>query len=219
MWLLALLAVVMVINVPFGWTLWTRHQIDQHGVTTQAAVADDGDRTVAVPADDPQAWYVAYRLPPGVDAEQRLYSTEVERATFEEATETGRIEVSHLPGEPGRHVVEGQVVHRFAYVLVGLADLALLAMGLLYVFVGRRQAKDLLLEALADVERCPPSWTVTELGDDEWLITGEVVELFDDGLAMETRDGRRVRVRLGKFRNEVGHQQPARVRGREVASF
>lgn len=218
-WLLGLLVVVLLVNVPFGWTLWTRYQLEQHGLTTEAIVSDDPERTVAVPEDDPRAWYVAYRLPRELDAQQRLYSTEVERAAFEKARETRRIGLTFLPEHPERHMVEGQVVHRLGYVLVGFADLALLAMALLYVFVGRRQAKDLLLEALADVERCPPAWTMTDLGDDEWLITGEVVELFDDGLALETQAGKRVLVRLGEFHNEVGHQQPARIWGREVGSF
>jgi len=219
LWLLGLLAIVLLINVPFSWSLWTRYQLDRHGLTTQAVVEDDPERTVAVPADDPQAWYVAYRLPRDLDDEQLLRSTQVERAVFEEATVSGQVEITYLPDDPVTHLVEGQVTHRLAYVLVGFADLALLAMGLLYVFVGRRHERDLLLEALADIERCPPSFTMTELGDDEWLITGEVVELFDDGLALETRDHKRVRVRLGAFHSEIGHQQAARVHGREVSSF
>lgn len=219
LWLFGLVAVALLINLPFAWTLWTRHQLAQEGVRAQAVVEPEGERTVAVPEDDPEAWYVGYRLPSELDPEQKLHSTQVEEDAFDEATSTGRIAVTHLPDDPGTHLVEGQVTHRLAYVLVGFADLALLAMALLYVFVGRKQERDLLLEALADVERCPPSWTMLELDDDEWLVTGEVTELFDDGLALESRGGKRVRVRLGEFHNEIGHQQPARVRGRAVDSF
>lgn len=219
LWLLGFVAVVLVINLPFAWTLWTRYQLAQEGVTTQAVVEQDPERTLGVPEGDPQAWYVAYRLPEDLDPAQDLHSTEVERAVFDDATATGEVEVTYLPDDPRTHVVEGQVFHRLAYVLVGFADLALLAMLLLYVFVGRKQGKELLLEALGDVERCPPSWTMTELDDDEWLVTGEVAELFDDGLVIVSREGRRVRVRLGQWHNEIGHQQPARVRGRAVDSF
>jgi hypothetical protein len=219
LWLFGLVAVALLINVPFGWTLWTRYELAQHGVPGHAVVEPQGERTVAVPEDDPQAWYVGYRLPPELDPQQSLYSTQVEQAAFEEATSSGRVPITYLADDPGTHLVEGQVTHRLAYVLVGFADLALLAMALLYVFVGRKQEKDLLLEAVADVERCAPSWTMLELDDDEWLVTGEVTELFDDGLALESRGGKRVRVRLGRFTNEIGHQQPARVRGRAVDSF
>lgn len=219
LWLFALVAVALLINLPFGWTLWTRYELAQDGVTGHAVVEPEGERTVAVPEDDPKAWYVGYRLPRELDPEQKLYSTQVEEAAWEEATSSGQVPITYLADEPGTHLVEGQVTHRLAYVLVGFADLALLAMALLYVFVGRKQEKDLLLEALADVERCPPSWTMLELVDDEWLVTGEVTELYDDGLALESRDGKRVRVRLGEFHNEIGHQQSARVRGRAVDSF
>lgn len=213
-WLVGFVVLVLLVNVPLAYSLWTRFRLDRAGESTYATILPESDGTTGVPSERPTAWFVAYRLPEDVEPRQQEYAVEVDEATYDEATSAGRVRVVYLPDKPSSHLVDGQVTHALGYWLVGLADLALLLIGLLYAFVGRRQDKQLRLVALAAPERCPPAWTLSQVGDDEYVVTGEVVAVEDDAIVVETQEGRRVRVELAGFGTDIGHQQPVRVRGR-----
>lgn len=209
-WVLCLIIVTLLINLPIANTAWVRYQVSHSGVETTATV----ERAEGVPADDPGAWFLLYSLPEDVDPERRQFNTEVDKETYEEALASNRVRVTYLEDNPGAHVVEGQVTRRFGLVMVALADVVLLLMGLLYLFLGRRQNLPLQLLATADVRRCRPSWTLTKLDHDEYVATGEIVDVADDAIVLETEGGRRVRLVLADQRNDVGFQQPAEIRGR-----
>jgi hypothetical protein len=72
------------------------------------------------------------------------------------------------------------------------------------------------IEALGDVERCPPGAAYEEEGDDGVvLVRGEVVGLEPDELVLDLGD-REVVVILDGHANPVGRQEAAQVRGRLV---
>jgi hypothetical protein len=209
-WVLALVAVTLLINVPIANTAWVRYRLASEGLETTATV----HKAEGVPKDDPGAWFVRYSLPENIDPEGRQFSTEVDKQTFEEAKASEEVTVTYLDGKPRAHVVEGQVTRRFGLFLVGLADVVLLLMFLLYFFFGRKQDAPLALLATADVRRCAPSWTLRPVGKDEYVATGEIVDIAGDVIVLETEGGRRVRLVLGDHTNDLGYQQPAEIRGR-----
>ncbi len=211
-WVLCLIVVTLLINVPIANTAWVRYQVANSGVETQATV----EAAEGVPEDDPGAWFLLYSLPDDVDPEGREFNTEVDKETYEEALASKTVTVTYLEDDPGAHVVEGQVTQRFGLVMVALADVVLLLMGLLYLFFGRRQDRPLELLATADVRRCRPSWTLVKLSHEEYVATGEIVEAADGAIVLETEGGRRVRLVLGDHTNDVGFQQPAEIRGRAL---
>src|SRR5688500_12234976 len=112
----------MLINLPVAHSTWTRHRIAQDGIITTVEVLD----AEGVPDDDPEVYFVTYRFDEDIDEEQNEYNSEVDEEAFTTARTSNQLQVRYLDGDPGAHVVEGEVRHRFVLVLLALGDLALL---------------------------------------------------------------------------------------------
>ncbi|WP_372728749.1 hypothetical protein [Nocardioides sp.] len=211
--LLLVALLVLMINLPLVHSTWLDWRVDRAGVEVEAEVTGVG---VLPPESDPH-YVVAFRFPAEVDPDRTIWNTEVDRATYDEAVAEDVVQVRVLPGRPAAYEVEGQVpAGRVGLVVTVLADLALLAVGVLFWrFRGRLRAP-LRAVAVEDVERCRPGVALDRLdGDGLYLIRGEVVEILDDEIVLDLGD-RAVHVELAGHRNPVGHQQPAQVRGHLV---
>lgn len=211
-WAVALL--VAVVNLPLVHSLWTSTRLDAEGERVTVTVVESAELP---PRDDPH-WWVAFRYPEAVDPDQRSWPVELERGTWEAVVARGSMDVVVLPGQPAAYEVAGEVPRRLG-LLVTLGANAIIVVVVLLAWRFRRGGPGAPAEervrALGDVERCRPgaAWSV----DDDGLVEvrGEVVEVRDDGLVLDLGD-RLVTVELDGHRNPVGHQQPARVRGRLV---
>ncbi|WP_067430216.1 hypothetical protein [Nocardioides jensenii] len=208
--LVAVVVLLFLINLPLGHLWWTSHRLDTDGQTTTAAV----DEAKQVGGGDSVRYFVTFTLPRDVDPEEQTYSEEVDRSTFLGAKDTKTIEVTYLVGKPSANRTVGQVPPGdVALLLTGLADLAVLMMFALMIWVRRHDVLELL--ATTDVVRCKPEDLIEDLEGGQLLVRGDVMEINDDDILMICR-GKKVRVILCGFANPVGHQQPAEARGRKV---
>lgn len=209
--LLLLVVLAAVVNLPLVHGSWTDRQVRRDGVDVTATVVDE---QVVRPGDDP-TYVVVIALPADLDPTQVRYRVVVDRATYDVAVTEGTLEARALPDRPSAFLVEGQQVSRLAWWITLLADLIILAIGLmLWRFGGRRGPPRLRLVAVADVELARPGGLLERDGK-LWVVSGEVVERGADRLVLDA-DGERVEVDLAGHANPVGYQQPARVRGRAV---
>lgn len=115
------LAVVLV-NLPMVRAAYSDWRLDTHGqptiatVTDSRAVDDDGDRR----------YFLAYQLSEDADPEQRAYTAEVDRSTYQRARSSEELEVSFVPGHPTSNRATGRVdPGNLALYLTIAADLAL----------------------------------------------------------------------------------------------
>lgn len=111
-YVLLLLLVVALVNLPLVHSTLRHRQVDQEGVTTTAEVV--AKRTFGSD-DDPHywvSWVFDEAIDEGVDGEQRPWSAEVDRATYAEARQGAQIDVRVVPGEPSAHEVSGAVRSR-----------------------------------------------------------------------------------------------------------
>ena len=207
-----LLLVVAMVNLPLVHSTLRHRQIEQQGVTTTAEVV--GKRTYGS-AEDPHhwvSWVFDEDVEEGVDGQRRPWSAEVDEATYAAATEGSRIRVRVVPGEPSTHEVEGAVRSRAGLWSTLVADgLIVLVAALLWGY--RRRHRVPVVEAVTDLALAKPGSRWEDLGDGTAWLTGEVVEKEPRAVELEV-EGRRVRVVLGPHACPVGHQQPARVRVR-----
>lgn len=211
MWLFTFVFLALLINGPIAHSAWTRHQIAEDGITTDAEVVS----AEGVPNDDPTLYFVTFKFEREIDPEQREFNVEVDEATYHSARTSKQIRVRYLEDDPGANVVEGQVERKFQLVLVALADVALLVFLLLYLKFGRTGGP-LRLLATSDIERTQPGFALSQVSGDEWVVQGEIVKIVDDVVTMVSEGGRHVQVTLGEHANLVGYQQPCQVRGREL---
>lgn len=205
---LTLLVIALLVNLPVAHSAWTSYRLDSVGVEASATVLE----TEALPpgADD-QRYFVAYRLPESTDPEQRRFGAEVDLATYTRAMNTGVVEVVVLPGDAGENRPVGAVPgSRLVWGLTIAADLALLAVAALMVWVRRTQ--DFVLVATEDVTACSPLERVEDLGGGEYVVCGDVFSVGDDEVVLAVQH-RRIRVLLGDHASTVGHREPARARG------
>ena len=210
--LLLLVVLAVVVNLPLVHGSWTDRQVRRDGVEVTVAVLDE---QVVRPGDDP-TYLVVITLPAELDPARVRYRVVVDRTTYDAAVAQGTLEVRVLPDRPSAFLVEGQQVSRLAWWITLLADLIILAIGLmLWRFGGRRGPPRLRLVAVADVELTRPGGLLERDGE-LWVVSGEVVERGADRLVLDA-GGERVEVDLAGHANPVGYQQPARVRGRAVA--
>lgn len=200
------------ITLPVAWSAWNGWRLDKVGVRTDAVVAD----THGVPQEDPERFFVRYTLPQ--DAEERggSYIAQVDRSAWEAARASQKIPATYLQGKPGVNRVDGQVTNRLGLWMTIVADLALAAMLVLAMKFRPVREKQLVLLAGADVVRTRLEAGVVDDGT-EYVVRGEVVKIGDGEIVLYVGPDREVRVVLGEYRNPVGYQQPAEVRGRRIA--
>ncbi|MEI5673354.1 MULTISPECIES: hypothetical protein [unclassified Nocardioides] len=210
--LMLVAVVLLMVNLPLAHSTWLRWQLERSGVEVTA-------RVVADTVQDGRS-YVGFALPEDVageqlDEDERGWTVEVSEDVREQAVAAGEIEVRVLPERPSSYAVEGEVRGSGALVVTLVADVLLLAGGLLLWRYRQGIRPELRLVAHGDVERCPPGAVLDRLEGDEYVVAGEVESIADDRLVLQVA-GRRVVVELAGHHNPVGHQQSARVRGRMV---
>lgn len=209
--ILMVVALLLLITLPALWSGWNAWRLDRVGVETAATVSG----TSAVPKKDPEKFFVRYYLPQDADPRRGQYIARVSEEAWQEAKASESIEVTYLEGHPGVNRVAGQVASRFVLWLTVLGDLALLAMLALALRFRPAREKPLVLLATADVVRTRPGFAVEEDGI-EHVVRGDVVRIGEGEVVLHVGEGREVRVVLGEYRNPVGYQQPAEVRGRRL---
>jgi hypothetical protein len=211
--LLALVFVAALINLPLAHHAWTDYRLDSAGLDVTADVV----RTEAVPDErDARQFFVTFRMPRDADPERREFVSEVDRPAYDRARSTRTISVEYLQGSPNANRVAGSVERRIGLWMTLMGDLALLVILGLMLTVGRGRRDGLVLLADADPVRCPPGGAVEAIGQDEYVVRGEVVRIADGEVVLDTGGGRQVTVVLGDFVNPAGYQQPVEVRGRAL---
>jgi hypothetical protein len=201
--------IAFLINFPMAHSTYLRWQIERSGVDVVAEVTEtdevDGDLLVVftVPGDG--------RREPFEGA-----VAEVDAETYDEARETGQLDIRVLRDDGGSFTVEGQVTSRTGLVITLLADLFLVAMVVLMLRFRAVMRVELVLRAIQDLERCPPGSRLERLSGLRYVVVGEVAELGGDEVVLDLGD-RRVRVLLDGYANPAGYQQPVRATGYMVA--
>lgn len=209
--ILMVVALLLLITLPALWSGWNSWRLDRAGVTTEATVTN----TSALPRTEPDSFFVRYYLPEDADPRRGQYIARVSRSAWTEAKADGTIEATYIEGHPGVNRVAGQVTSHFGLWLTVIGDLALLAMLALALKFRPTRERPLVLLATADVVRTRPGFSVEEDGV-EHVVRGDVVRIGEGELVLHVGEGREVRVVLGEYRNPVGYQQPAEVRGRRI---
>ena len=208
-----LLVVVLVafINLPLLHSTWTRWQVDRNGTDIVAEVVET--RVLGEEAD-PSYW-LEFRFPESIDPDRVLWTAQVDRETFDEASAQRSVEVRVLEDRPAAHVVEGQVRNRVGLLITLIADAILLAILLLVWRARPTRPVPIRIAAIGDVERCPPGGVLEQIEGDLYLVRGEVTGIDGDEIVLDAGE-RDVLVILDGHINPVGYQQPAEVRGRIV---
>lgn len=203
---LVVLVLVVFINLPAAHSTWQRWQVDRSGVETTGEVV----RTERMG----EGYWLSFRYPEEVDAEQSQWPAEVDRETWDRARETGTIGVRHLEGRPSAYEVDGQQRHWAGLLTTAIADAVLLLVLLMvWRFGGRRRPLPMRMAAIGDVERCPPGDLLEQVEGDLYVVRGEV-SVIEDGEVWLEVEGQDVIVILDGHTNPVGYQQPAQVRAR-----
>ncbi len=197
---------LLLLTFPLVSTILTRARVERSGVDVTATVVEAGQKG--------DSYLVAFRFPEEVDPDQRQYSAEVERASYEEAKETKQIRVRVLEGRPEAHLVDGEIHSKAPFWFVLVADAIVLLVGLWWVRVGRRRPPVRMralgpLEPAADedtgsLERVP--------NEDIYEAVGTLLSA-DDAEAVLDLGERRVVVALDGHPNPLEVGSPARVRG------
>lgn len=132
--LLLLLAVV--VNLPLLHQAWQHRQLDRDGLDVTAEVTDTD---VLRPDSADPVYVLRFRLPESVDPSGQTWPADVDRSTYEAAEQSKRIEVRVQPGEPGNQEVAGATRSALGYVVIGVVDVIVLALGLLLWAHARRR--------------------------------------------------------------------------------
>ncbi|CAI9402395.1 hypothetical protein [Nocardioides sp. T2.26MG-1] len=200
-----LLLLAVVVNLPLVHSTWTDARVESAGVEVTATVVehDDGSRRLA------------FRFPTDIDADQRTWSAEVDDTTYDDAVESGAIEVRVLEDDPSAYRVSGAVESRVPLVVTIVADVVLLILIMLMWRFGGRMRARLRAVALGDVERCAPEILLERLHAEDYLVRGEVLEVGPDRVVLDLGN-RTIEVLLDGHLNPVGHQQAAQVRARMI---
>jgi hypothetical protein len=202
---------MVLITFPVIWGAWNSWRLDTVGVETQAEVT--GTDTLPPSSPRPDRFFIRYHLPSDADPQHAQYTAEVDEQTYDAAKSTGQVHASYLAGNPGANVIDGQVSNRVMLWLVLAADLSMLGVLALALKFGERPEQQLVLLATGDVVRCKPDFAVEQDGEN-YVVRGDIVAIGTGEFTIHVGAGRDVRVVLGEYRNPVGHQQPAEVRGR-----
>lgn len=198
--------VLVLINLPLAHYLWTDYRLDTAGVRTEVEVV------VAEEVGSEPRYLVTWRFTEEVRDGGGEVISEVTRGAFLEAQRTDRLLVEYLPGDPSTHRAVGEPGNGRAPWVVTLLGNGVFGVILLLMLWGRRQVR-MRLEATADLVRCKPPESISELPDGEIVVRGEVLRI-EDGLVVLRCQGKEVTVLLGAFENPIGYQQFAEARGR-----
>jgi hypothetical protein len=207
--ILLILVLVVFVNLPAVHSTWQRWKVERSGVGTTATVVQTEERD--------GGYWLSFEYPPSVDlgdVEVGRWPAEVDRATWEDARESGEIGVRYLEGRVSAYEVDGQQYHWAGLVTTGIFDAILVVIVLLARRFGRRRRPlPLRVAAIGDVERCAPGGLLEQVEGDLYVVRGEVAAIEGDEVLLDLGD-QDVWVILDGHRNPVGYQQPAQVRGR-----
>lgn len=205
--MLFVVAMLVLLTFPLASSLWTRARLERSGQVVVGTV-------VRAEVDGGRRW-IGYTLPEEIDPDQRGWTAEVDRATYDLAERSERIDVRVLPGNPQARRVQGQIDSRVGLVATGVADAIVLGVGLLWVRVGRRRPpvrlwaqRDLEPVEADDVDVGTLARTVGEV----YEAVGEVTSAADDEVALHVGD-RVVLVTLAGHANPVEVGSVARASG------
>lgn len=201
---------VLMINLPVLHSTWTQSKVERSGVDVVATVTD---HRVLSP-NDPE-YFLVFHFDEEVDPDQTSWTAEVDRATYDDAVASSRLDVRVLKDQPSAYQVEGEVTHHLALITTLFADAILLIMGLLFLRFRANLRPQLVLRAVEDVTRCPPGPVLDKAGGGLHVVCGEVSAIEGDEIVLDLGD-RSVRILLDGHHNPVGYQQAARVTGRMV---
>lgn len=202
--LLLLLFLAVVVNLPLLHSTWTDSRVEANGVDVTATVTDQTDQDGA---------WVSFTFPEDIDPDQKTWHAEVDQETYDEAQRTGELQVRVLEDDPAAFHVEGQAESSIVLVFTLVADLILLLVFVLLWRSSGRLRGQLRAIALEDVERGGADVLLERLQGEEYLISGDVLEM-EPGRVVLDLGNRRVVVLLDGHVNPVGYQQSARVRAR-----
>lgn len=202
--LLLLVFLAVVVNLPLLHSTWTDSRIEANGVDVTATVVDESSR---------DGNWLAFTLPESVDPDQVTWHVEVEQETYDEAERTGELQVRVLEDDPAAFRVEGQVDSTIVVVFTLVADLVLLLVFVLLWRSSGRLRGQLQAIALEDVERGGADVLLERLQGEEYLVSGDVLEI-EPGRVVLDLGNRSIVVLLDGHANPVGYQQSARVRAR-----
>jgi hypothetical protein len=134
---LVVVFLVVLVNLPLVLSTWTDVRVDRAGTDVRAEVT--AARNLGTEAEP--RWWVSYRFPEDVDPDQGTWASEVDRATWRAAEESGSITVRVLEGQPSRHTATGEVAGHAGLWTTLVADtVLLLVLGLLWR--SRRRTSD-----------------------------------------------------------------------------
>jgi len=196
---------LVVLTLPLVSTLVTRARVERSGVDVTATVVEtlrNGD-----------AYLLGFRFPEEIDPDQRTYSAEVERESYDAATGSQEITVRVLEGRPEAHLVDGEIHSRAPYYFVAVVDAIVLLVGLWWVRVGRRRPTVRLradgpLQPAAD----EPPGLARRPDADLYEAVGTLLSTGDAEAVLDVGD-RRVVVALDGHTHAIDLGSPARVRG------
>ncbi|WP_418057246.1 DUF3592 domain-containing protein [Pimelobacter simplex] len=134
-----LLLLALVVNLPLVHQAWQHRQLDRDGRDVAATVTDT---QVLRPDSADPVHVVRFRLPEDVDPSGQTWPAEVDRATYDRAELSKQIEVRVQPGKPGNQQVAGATSSSLGYVVIGIVDAIVLALGLLLWAHRRRRDAD-----------------------------------------------------------------------------
>ncbi|MDO9497000.1 MAG: hypothetical protein Q7J48_14940 [Nocardioides sp.] len=208
--LLLIVLVAVVVNLPMVHSTWTAWRVDRVGVDVVATVTDTSEVS-------DEAYLVEFRMPRDADPDERLWTAQVDEATYDDAVATEQVGVRVLPDQPSAYRVDGEVTSRLGLVITVFVDLLmLLAAVLVWRYGGRGLGRpEVVLLATEEVQRCRPGSVLERQDDGRYVVAGEVCAIEPGEIVLDLGD-RRVRVRLDGHDNPVGYQQPARVSGHLV---
>ncbi|MGI8523410.1 MAG: hypothetical protein ACR2K3_08905 [Nocardioides sp.] len=198
----------LVINLPFVHSSYQTHRVTTDGRRVTATVTS-GNQLAS-------GYFVAFRYPSDIDPDQRLWTAQVDRTTYDDSRVTRTIGVRVRPGHPAAYRVDGQIVSQAPLILTLAGDVLLLLLGLaMFRFGGRWRRPRLEARAIGDLEPCPPGSRLDKQPDGTHVIAGQVSTIGVDQVVLDLGD-REVVVHLGGRPNPVQHGQPARVTARLV---
>lgn len=198
--ILIVVVALIVINVPYAVHQWQLHRVGSDGIPVTATVV-----SADVTGDDV---VLGFKLPAGVDPDQKVRNARVDAAHGAAAATSGEVEVRVLKGHPAVYELDGQKRSHGATIITVGADLLVLLMILLsWRLGGRLRRPSLVAVALGDVESGEEGSLLDKQHDGTYLINGQISEAGSDSMVLTLRD-RDVTVHLR------GHANPIDVGGR-----